>query len=97
MPFGALRMIHSLYGGHGPQKGLVGICLGAICENSQFVSFLKPALGDVSIQSSSSVLAALSSCCVVVASRIACSLLPSSSYISFFDEVHDLAVQSLRN
>ena len=57
---------------------------------------LKPALGDVGIQSFSSVIAVFFSYCIILP-RIACSLVQISSHISLFDEVHDLAVQSLPN
>lgn len=57
MSFGALKMIPSLFGGHSREKGLVGICLGTVKIPSSS-PLLKPALGDVGIQSFSSVVVA---------------------------------------
>lgn len=37
MPFGALKMILSAYGGDGPQRVPVGICLGWICVDCLLV------------------------------------------------------------
>lgn len=87
MLFGALKMISSTYGGDGPQRGRVGICLTGICEDSTLSPCWKPALCDAGIVNSNGVVAAFISRYIVVVSQIACSLIYiHASHCLLFDQ-----------
>lgn len=79
-----------------PGKGSGGY-MSRYCEDSQFVSSFEACAGRRRHSELQQRRRCFLPCCIIVAPRIACSLVQISYYISLFDEVRELAVQSLPN